>query len=112
MLPKWAKKTVTITRPGTKESRGATVVDWTNTTTITVSGCLLDAPSSSADYAQMEAPITQRKTLYAPPGADIAKGDRVTVDDVTYQVDGVPMSYESPFGTRNYTQVQLIDWEA
>lgn len=111
MLPRWAKKAVAVTRPGSKSSRGATVPDWSSATTHEVVGCVLDAPSSSADYGEPEAPITQRKTLYAPPGADIAKGDRVTVDGATYKVDGVPMAYESPFHTRDYTQVQLIDWE-
>lgn len=111
MLPRWARKTVTVTRAGSKTSRGATVPDWSSATTHEVSGCVLDAPSSSADYGETEAPITQRKTLYAPPGADISKGDRVTVDETTYQVDGVPMGYESPFHTRDYLQIQLIDWE-
>lgn len=112
MLPRWARLSATVTRPGSKTSRGATVPDWSSATTHTVSGCMLDAPSSSADYNQPEAPVTQRRTLYAPPGADIAKGDRVTIDGATFQVDGVPLSFRSPFGTRDYVQVQLIDWEA
>lgn len=112
MLPRWARLSATVTRHGSKTSRGATVQDWSNVTTHEVAGCFLDAPSSSADYGEPEAPITQRKTLYAPPSADIKKGDRVAVGGATYQVDGVPMAYESPFHTVDYLQVQLIEWEA
>lgn len=111
MLPRWARLTVTVTRPGVRESRGSKVPDWSSATTHEVHGCMLDAPSSSADYASAAQPITGRRTLYAPPGADIKRGDRIEADGSKWAVDGAPARYRSPFGTRDYLAVQLIDWE-
>lgn len=111
MLPRWARLTVTVTRPGVRESRGSKVPDWSSATKHEVTGCMLDAPSSSADYASAAQPITGRRTLYAPPWADIKRGDRITADGATWAVDGAPALYRSPFGTRDYLDVQLIDWE-
>ena len=39
MLPSWANDEVTRIRPGTKESRGSTIPDWSQPNVLKISGC-------------------------------------------------------------------------
>lgn len=106
----WRLVTVRVTRPGTKASRGATVADWDSATTRDVGGCWVGNPSTSADQAREGRDANVRATLYAPPGADVMAGDRVTYAGVDYAIDGEPLPYPSPLGGVDHIECPLVDW--
>lgn len=83
-MPDWATVAVTIERPATKEARGARVPDQSATTT--------------------------RMTLFAPPGTDVRRGDRVTYAGTRYAIDGEPIRYPSPLGGLDHIECSLVDW--
>lgn len=106
----WALVAVTVTRPGTKASRGTTVADWSNSTTREVGGCWVGNPSTSTDTAREGRDSNVKATLYAPPGADLRRGDKVTYAGVAYAIDGEPLPYPSPLGGIDHIECPLVDW--
>lgn len=61
---------------------------------VTVLGAF--SPGGSVEVAGQDVADTQ-PTVYLPPGTDVSWVDAVTVDGVTYQVDGSPNEWVSPF---------------
>lgn len=110
MLPSWCKTTVTVSRAPYVESRGTRVRDWPHATEHEVTGCSLQPASSSTAWADQRQPVTYDATLYAPPGADLEDGDRVTVSGATYAVDGAPMPWASPTGSVDHVTANLATW--
>lgn len=110
MLPKWADVTATVERPGKRESRGSVVDDWAAAETHEVRGCWLDNQSAPADLSDPSAPVTAKAVLYAPPGADIKRGDKVAVGGSAYRIDGEPVTLRSPFGRVSHMAINLVDW--
>lgn len=106
----WALVTVTVTRPGTKESRGAIVADWSGATSREVGGCWVGNQSTSTDAGEEGREANARATLYAPPGADVRRGDKVTYAGADYAVDGEPLPYPSPLGGIDHIECPLVDW--
>ena len=53
-------------------------------------------PGGSTENPGQDTATTQ-PTVYLPPGTDVSWVDAVQVRGVTYQVDGSPNSYVSPF---------------
>lgn len=91
--------TATVHRPTFTADRygdTATVTAWADTT---VTGCRL-AFTGSADRAGAgrDGAYTTA-TLYAPPGADIAARDEITVGGKRYQIDGEPGTWRPVAGT-------------
>lgn len=62
----------------------------------TVDGCLF-APTGGFELTAGQDTSVTQPTLYCPPGTDIAVTDRVQVRDETYEVDGVPAVWRSPW---------------
>lgn len=110
-LPSWFKQSVIRIRPGETTSRGSAIPDWTNTTTETISGCSVQPSSTSLSQDGRVLGISESFTLYAPSTADIQKGDRITYNDVTYTVMGVPRPWMSPTGGLNNLQIPLERWD-
>lgn len=109
MLPSWANDTITVERPASKSQRGTTVPDWAHATTHTVSGCSVQLPTTTMSLDGR----TQTElagTVYAPPSADIAAGDRITFNGVRFLVDGEPMPWASPTGRVSHVQVRIAAW--
>ena len=88
MLPSFCKDTVTRIRPGTKDSRGSTIPDWTKASTLTIEGCSMQPASTSLSEDGRVLGISDIYTLFAPPDADIEAGDRIEFDGRTYAVEG------------------------
>lgn len=70
--------------------------------TFTVAGCAV-APAGSSELVNGQATVLEQDTLYAPFEADIQPQDEVVIPEGqvvppgTYQVDGRPQPWRSPF---------------
>ena len=112
MLPSFARETVTITRPGTKTERGVAIPDWEHATCSKVAGCSVQPAGSSRNFTSARVlAIEDGYTLFAPPGADIRPGDRVTCEAGTFETDGAPEIWRSPTGLVSHIQFALARWE-
>lgn len=94
MLPSWASQAVEVLRApendGVRRER-----DWTNATSTTVRGCSLQRSATSADMGAQEGTRLDAM-LYAPPHADIRKGDRIRYRGRVFAIEGEPWLEESP----------------
>lgn len=90
MLPSFCNQSVVRIRPGTKESRGSTIPDWSEdkVTTLTITGCSMQPASTSLSEDGRVLGISDLYTLFAPPGSDIQAGDRISFDSKVYEIDG------------------------
>lgn len=111
MLPSFCKDVVTVVRPGSKVLRGATVPDWDAATSHEVRGCSVQPASSATVMGDQRVNAVQSgATLYAPPAADVAAGDRVEFEGRAWSVDGEPQAWRSPTGRVSHVIVSLRDW--
>ena len=111
MLPSWCNQTVTRIRPAAGTARGATYRDWDNATSADIAGCHVQPDSTSSDFTDREQSVLTY-TLWAPVGADIEKGDRITAPDGrTFDVIGVPFLWFSPTGANNHLTCRMTEWE-
>lgn len=110
MLPSWFRQTVTRIRPGTKTSRGSSVPDWNNVSTLVISGCSVQPSGTTLTQDGRVLGISDSFTLYMPANADVREGDRVEFDGEIYAVIGVPKPWQSPTGNLNNKQVTLERW--
>lgn len=107
----WFTDSVTVARPGTKTERGATVPDWANATTRTVSGCSVQTPLASTSMSlDGRTQTTRGGTIYAPAGADIEAGDRVEWGGRTFTVTGEPCPWVSPTGRVSHLEAPIDYW--
>lgn len=110
MLPSWCKHTVTVLRAPTVTKGMRTERDWPKATSHTLTGCSVQPAVTSTGFGTVDAVSTADATLYAPPFADIAEGDRVEFDGATYVVDGIPYEWQSPTGRVSHLQARLRKW--
>jgi len=68
---------------------------WTTTETV-VDGCIV-WPRTSSELVQGQDMVIVGLTLLAPAGTTIQPTDQVKVAGVTYEVDGQPGDWTSPF---------------
>lgn len=114
MLPSWCQESVTVTRAGSRESRGTTVQDWSSATTHVVAGCSVQLPTTSMDLDGRQQTMLAG-TVYAPCGADMRAGDRISwtdSDGVSHDalVEGEPMAWRSPTGRVSHVQARIVEW--
>lgn len=94
-------KTVTIVRPGppTFDDYGNDVPGPARQ--IDVPGCATAPQDGNGaggnEILQARDTVLAGLTLYAPSGTDLRPTDRVLVDGVLYEVDGLPGGFASPF---------------
>lgn len=90
MLPSFCNQTVTRIRPGTTESRGSTIFDWSanRVSEKQISGCSMQPASTSLSEDGRVLGISDIYTLFAPPDADIKAGDRIQYGSNIYTIDG------------------------
>lgn len=88
MLPSFCNMTVKRIRPGTKESRGSTIPDWSAATTKDISGCSMQPSSTSLSTDGRVMAISDEYTLFAPVDADIEDGDRIEYGGNSYEIQG------------------------
>ena len=111
MLPSFASQTVTRIRPGTKESRGSTIPDWSEdkVTTLTITGCSVQPASTGLSQDGRVLGISEGLTAYLPEGSDVKAGDHILYDGNTYEINGEPKVWVGAF-TRSNIQLNLIRW--
>jgi hypothetical protein len=74
-----------------------TGVSWTTPASLEIEGCGFN-PGQSAEPLQVgRNAVTTQPEVYAPAGSDVLSGDRVVVRGKTYDVDGEPAGWRSPF---------------
>lgn len=71
--------------------------DWTNLSVLTIVGCAFDPGGSLEPTEQGRTSVITQPTVYAPPGSDVLAGDRLVVRGRTWDVDGDPADWRSPF---------------
>ena len=111
MLPSFASQTVTRIRPGTKESRGSTIPDWSEdkVTTLTITGCSVQPASTGLSQDGRVLGISEGLTAYLPEGSDVQAGDHILYDGNIYEINGEPKVWVGAF-TRSNIQLNLIRW--
>lgn len=72
---------------------------WGSAVATTINGCAF-APSASSEDNSNRALVEADAILYVPSGTDLVSTDRVTVRGTTYDVDGQPEDWRSPYTTR------------
>ena len=110
MLPSWCSDTVTVLRAPLVTNGTRTERDWTDAQGHAITGCSVQPAGTSSDFGTVDAVANADATLYAPPSADIAEGDRVAFAGATYVVDGIPYEWKSPTGRVSHLQARLRKW--
>jgi hypothetical protein len=103
-------ETVTIVRASatSADPYGNPVNNWSGATRTTVTGCAV-APRTSPESGGPDNPVAIIGLLvYAPSGTDIRATDRIEARGETWEVDGIPGDWRSPFtGTEFGVEVAL-----
>lgn len=110
MLPSWCTDAVTVERAPLVTTNGRTERDWAIAQTHVVGGCSVQTTNTNANLADPSAVAGVDVTLYAPPAADIADGDRITWGGRQFVIDGVPYAWTSPTGRVSHVQARLVAW--
>lgn len=110
MLPSFCKQTIVVVRPGSKQSRGSTIPDWSTATRRTINGCSVQPASTSLSMDGRVLGISEGWTAYLPEGTDVKAGDRIEFEGQTYVINGEPKSWTGAF-TRSNIQLNLVRWE-
>lgn len=74
-----------------------TDLDWTLPDVLEIPGCGFNPGQSSEPVQDARNSVVTQPEVYAPAGTDVLAGDRLVVRGVTYDVDGTPADWRSPF---------------
>lgn len=74
-----------------------TGLDWATPDQLPIPGCGFNPGQSSEPTQVARNAVTTQPEVYAPADSDILAGDRLTVRGKTYDVDGEPAEWVSPF---------------
>lgn len=85
---------VPVTDPYSNTTTG---LDWTSPSSLAIPGCGFNPGLSTEPLQDARNAVLTRPEVYAPPGADILAGDRLAVRGLTYEVQGRPQDWVSPF---------------
>lgn len=107
MLLSFCNQVITRIRPGTTESRGSTIFDWTNVNEMDIGGCSMQPASTSLTEDGRVLGISDLYTLFAPPDADIEAGDRIRFNGKVFEVAGEVRVQPSATGRLDHIQVTL-----
>ena len=110
MLPSFCQTAIAIERAPLTVQRGTKVRDWTQAATHTVTGCSIQPGGTDGTWGETRNGATVRATLYAPPNADIAFGDKVIHAGRIYAIDGEPYDWRSATGRVSHRQARLKTW--
>ena len=110
MLPSFCRDTVTRKRAQQVDNRGTITLDWSNPQTLPIAGCSVQPNTSTRDFDGRTIQVTEEWTLYAPFGSDIAAGDRIEWNGITFEINGAPMPWQSPTGRVSHIWARLAEW--
>ena len=71
--------------------------DWTSPDSLDIPGCGFNPGQSSEPTQEARNAVITQPEVYAPTGSDVLAGDRLVVRGDTYDVDGKPAVWRSPF---------------
>jgi hypothetical protein len=110
LSPAVANRSVTRRRAPiiTDPRYGDELADWANATTLVITGCALQPGPATEFTDPTRRAVTTGWALFAPPGTDLAAGDRVEVDGLTFEVDGEPADWAAPGGRADHVAATLI----
>lgn len=78
-------------------SKKEKVGDWRDAYELEIPGCAFNPGVSSEPLETARHAVLTRPEVYAPTGSDVEAGDRLVVRGVTYDVQGHPADWRSPF---------------
>lgn len=110
MVASFATQTITRVRPGTKTLRGSEMPDWSNTTSISISGCSVQPATTTLSQDGRVLGISDGWTAFLPFGADVKAGDKIVFNGNEYAINGEPREWISPTGNRSNVQLNLMRW--
>ena len=110
-LPSFCRDTVEVLRAPLVASRGTQERDWSQAVAHDVVGCSVQFGSTSTDRGEPRDAVSSSAVLYAPPGADVKAGDRVSCAHGEFSVEGEPMPRVSPTGAVSHVECSLARWE-
>lgn len=85
--------------------------DWAGAERHELRGCSLQPTSTASGGADARVnALSADAVLYAPPGSDLASGDRVEAGGATWSVDGTPFERASPTGRASHLVAKLSLW--
>jgi hypothetical protein len=91
-------ETVTRLRGSLVENRyGDDEWDWSDPAELDITGCAVAPRDSTEDHDQGRQAVLVGFTVYAPAGTEILPTDRLEVRGDTWEVDGEPGVWVSPF---------------
>ncbi len=102
-------KTITVVRssPGGVDQYGDLVSGTTTSTAI--AGCAVAPRYSSEPVERGRNGVIVGLSVYAPAGSDIRYTDAITIDSVSYRIDGEPASWSNPLtGSAPGVEVALV----
>lgn len=110
MLPSFCKDEITVKRAQLVDKRGSKVLDWSNPTIATLKGCSIQPNTTTRDFDGRTIQVTEDWTLYAPPGSDLQAGDRIEWNNLTFEINGAVMQWNSPSGRVSHMWARLVEW--
>lgn len=113
MLPSFATQEITVVDPvWTTDARNVRRPDYgAAAARRVVSGCSVQPGASPEMVPDGRATATIRFTVLAPPGTVVGQESAVEYRGRLYQVDGVPLVWDSPTGSLDHVALFLIDWK-
>ena len=110
-LPSFCREAVKVSRAPLIDQRGTKARDWANAEEHGLAGCSVQFGSTSTDRGEPREAVSSAATLYAPPGADVEAGDRVSCALGEFWIEGRPMPRVSPTGATSHVECPLSRWE-
>lgn len=78
-------------------SSAPTDLDWDDPDELEIPGCGFNPGQSSEPVQNARNAVITKPEVYAPADADVLAGDRLVVRGKTYEIDGDPQDWRSPF---------------
>lgn len=75
----------------------ATKIDWSNPNELVIEGCGFNPGGSVEPTEAGRNAVISQPEVYLPSDADVTAKDRLEVRGITYEVDGAPTAWVSPF---------------
>lgn len=109
-IPSWCTQSITIIRPGTRESRGSTIFDWNNATETVIANASVQPSSTGLSQDGRVLGINEGYTVYLQPGTDVQASDRIGYDGDVYTIIGEPKPWTSATGRVSHIQLSIERW--
>lgn len=108
-LQSFWRQSITRLRPGTKQERGSTILDWSNPNELVIPECSVQPTSTGLSQDGRVLGIQDGLVVYAPVDADVKAGDRIKFGDSVYTINGDPLVWPGA-GKLAHTQLNLQRW--